>query len=122
MLVALPFVFLAGIIGALATFPWRDADARRRIPLLFLMFVPPVAAFAWGILFAVPANPATPERPIWITGFLVAMPLLAIAIPFALVPTMRGARAFTVCLGAVLFVITAGLSLLATMQVTGAWI
>jgi hypothetical protein len=114
--------FLIGLVGAIVVFPRKRPAAIRRLPNLTLLALPPIVALAWGRMFRVEPGTYNPQLPVWITGFLGVLILVSLALPVAISPSMKGARAFTAFVGLSMAAATAATCFLAAMQVTGAWI
>jgi hypothetical protein len=66
---AVPALFIAGLVGLIFTFPWSNAQTRRRLPVLAVLALPPILALIWGRVFAVQPG-SNPALPFWIEGFL----------------------------------------------------
>jgi hypothetical protein len=115
-----PALVIIGMVGAVFAFPWKNADARRRTVLSFVLFVPPLSLVVWDLLFHVPSG--TRARPAWISGFLDVPVWFSLALPVVVAVKLKGARLFVSLLGLALFPVTLLLDLATTMSVTGVWL
>lgn len=117
-----PALFVIGVLGALATFPWRRAGERRRLWLLAFLSMPPVAAFLWGEAFRV--EPGSLSHPVasWRPGFLWLALLVSVTLPIPFTYRMAGARLFTLSVSLAMAAATVVAGFLALMSVTGDYI
>ena len=118
---AVPALFIAGLIGAAFTFPWRSAQARHRLPVLAVLALPPIAAAVWGRVFAVQPG-SNPTLPFWIEGFLALQLAASVILAILFVSIMAGVRGFALSVGLTAVAATLVVAFLAVMQVSGSWI
>ena len=120
-LLLIPILFAVGIVGALATFPWRNRERRQGWLWVFAALLPPVANLMWGRLFlTMPGGLPSPTTSM-AENVLIAFLLASIGLTFVL-PLMMKARFFGMFFAVAMLGVTLGTGLLAAMQVSGTWI
>lgn len=103
-------------LGAAAVFPREESPGRRRLPLLIVLVLPWIAALAAGPLLDDFTYGGAPP-PGWMIPTQFALLIASAILPFGLMPYMRGARRFTMAVGALnltltLFVTVSGVLIL----------
>lgn len=116
-----PVLFIFGMVGALFTFPRRGPHDWRRLPLLLLLLIPPVASYLWGQTFEVVPGTYNPKLPFWVEGFLLVALAVSIALPLTISRQLLSVRSFTYMLGLAMVGLTALMGMLADCEVTGSW-
>ena len=97
VLLAIPLMFISGLLGALVTFPWRNAEARNKLPILAVLLIPPAVAFLWGQIFVV--EPGTHPHPDWMAQALLLPICLSLLLPPLLIGIRRTPSWFTLSFG-----------------------
>jgi hypothetical protein len=116
----IPILFVVGILGALATFPWASFRLGQGWPWFAAPLVPPIAAYVVGWTYQVsPGNrhPAsTAVTMLWL--LVLASAALVVITPLLL----KGRRLFGASLAVAMVGATMAIAFVAGMQVTGDWI
>ncbi len=86
------------ILGATALLPSEASAARRRLPLLTVLVLPWIAALGAGPLLDDFTYGGAPP-PDWMIPTQLALLIASAILPLVLMPSMRGARRFTVAVG-----------------------
>lgn len=105
------------ILGATAFLPGEESPARRRLPLLTVLALPWIAALVAGPLLDDFTYGGAPP-PDWMIPTQYALLIASAIMPLVLMPSMRGARRFTMAIGILnlsltLFVTVSGILILA---------
>ncbi|MDP3745649.1 MAG: hypothetical protein Q8Q88_01240 [Phenylobacterium sp.] len=96
---------VCGALGALMTFPYKDAVARRHLPPVLILAAPPMAMLAWAFAFS---GRAEVEDGIvsWPSGFIYLMIVVSVVLPFIVARASRPAHRFALFSGLLLFGVT----------------
>ncbi len=86
------------ILGATAFLPSKVSPARRRLPLLTVLVLPWIAALGAGPLLDDFTYGGAPP-PDWMIPTQCALLIASAILPLVLMPSMRGARRFTMAVG-----------------------
>lgn len=99
------FVILM-ILSAIRFLPRAGSPARRRLPLLIVLFLPWIISTSAEPLLGYLPHDAPPGHADWWIPFQCGLLAVSAALPFALMPIMRDARRFTLTLGILNLVLT----------------
>ena len=109
-------VFLAGLVGALFTFPWKSRRLGTSAWWLALTILPPIIASLWGWAFDFGGN-FSPRPPAWHEQGLLMPIVLSVVLIFILPFLVRAARAFAASIGVMMLGVTLTAALFADLRV-----
>lgn len=96
---------VCGAMGALMTFPYKDAVARRHLLPVLLLAAPPLSTLAWAFAFS---GRAEVEDGIisWPKGFIFLMIAVSAVLPFIVANFSRAGHRFALFSGLALLGVT----------------